>query len=66
MTAKILSRLPENIIKVLHLFKNRYADDRFNKDVIRGEIRGCLKGLKDAGIISTDTEYRLLFSYVTI
>lgn len=66
MVKKILSRLPENILKALHILRERYSDDRFNKEGSRGEIRGYLKGLKDAGVINTDTEYRALFSYLTI
>ncbi len=65
MTKKILLNLPENIQKKVDTFKGRYKDDRFDHNISRAEARGYLIGLKDAGIIR-DTEFRALYTYITL
>lgn len=65
MTRKVLSKLPEHILSTIRMWKSRYNDERFKKDITRAEIRGYVKGLVDAGTI-TANEYRVVFAYMTI
>jgi len=65
MTREILNSLPQNILKTIEIWKGRYNDDRFDKPICKGEIRGYLMGLRDAGII-TDNQYRCIFVYMTL
>ena len=65
MTKKILDRLPDKILSTIEMWKGRYNDERFNKDTTRAEIRGYIKGLVDADVL-TQNEFKTLFCYMTI
>jgi len=65
MTRKLLNRLPDKILSTIEMWKGRYNDERFNKDTTRAEIRGYIKGLVDADVL-TQNEFKTLFCYMTI
>lgn len=65
MTRKLLNRLPDKILSTIEMWKGRYNDERFNKDTTRAEIRGYIKGLVDADVL-TQNEFKTLFCYMTV
>lgn len=65
MTRRLLQRLPEKILTTVEMWKDKYNDERFNKDTTRAEIRGYIKGLVDADIL-TPNEFKTLFCYMTV
>jgi hypothetical protein len=65
-TERTLEKLPGGVRKAVGDFKQRYNDKRFKQDIVRAEARGYLKGIKDAEILDTDTDFRILFTYITL
>lgn len=66
MTQKILDRLPEKTKETMKKWNVKYNDSRFNKDITRGEIRGYVKGLEDAGLLKNHREFMAIFCYMTL
>lgn len=66
MTKEIIERLPEKVKETMKKWNVKYNDSRFNKDITRGEIRGYVKCLRDAGLLKSDTEFRAIFCYMTL
>ena len=64
MTQEVLDRLPENIRKTVETWKDRIHDDRFDRNVAKGEARGYLKALIDTDTISV-RDFNVLWCYVT-
>ena len=65
MTRKTLEKLTEKQLKTVKDLKSRYHDGRLKKENTRSEMRGYVKGLADAGIIS-ERESQVVFCYMTI
>lgn len=65
MTQKVLDRLSEKILSTIQMWKDRYHDDRLDKDITRAEIRGYVRGLVDADIL-TANEFKIVFAYMTL
>lgn len=65
-TKEVLSNLPLAMMLTIEDLKKQYNNGNIEKDIIRAETRGYLKGLRQTDILKSDVEYRIVFTYVTL